>query len=625
MTSFLSVYSVSAVIILIVMNVLLHRNKAGRRKTAEGSLAKMENVQKQIAEKAGTEGRPDNLQQPVNAFQGKTEKSEEKSRISDQPHDFQDRKAGNYGPLQDDINPITVIVVMILGAFVALLNQTLMNVALPKMMTDLNISTSTAQWITTGYMLVNGVLIPVTAFLMETFSTRKLFLSAMGLFTLGTLICALSPNFAILMAGRVIQASGAGIIMPLMTNVFLIIFPPEKRGGAMGIMGLAMIFAPAVGPALSGYVVEHYSWRILFWIVFPLGITDILLAWTFLQNVGRRTFPKLDIPGVVLSTVGFGGILYAFSEAGNNGWNDMVVMTSLIIGVLSLLCFVWRELTAETPVLDLRVFRYSIFTFTTIVNILVTMAMFAAMILLPIYLQNIRGFTPLQSGLLLLPGALLMGAMSPVTGLLFDRIGSRPLAVCGLIITVITTWGFAQLTDTMSYGHIMLLYSARMFGMSLLMMPIMTEGLNNLPPELGSHGTAMSNTMRQVAGSLGTAFLVTVMTNRATYHVGEYASQLTTGNPSLTHQLGAAGSVLANGGHLAPGASQSAVMQILIGKVEQMATIQGINDAFIVATLLTILALILSFFIRRATPSEKRSNNEDLNPAVSAGQTRSDP
>ncbi|RYM06644.1 DHA2 family efflux MFS transporter permease subunit [Sporolactobacillus sp. THM7-7] len=606
MTSFLSVYSTCAVIFIILINLFLYRRrKKAARSATEGAAPFKENTGKAAYSAASPAAdQPDKgaetLKQALPLAEEKGTSDQKKVPITPKSRREQSKASDKK------FSPITVIVVLVLGAFIALLNQTLMNVALPKIMTDLNISTSTAQWTTTGYMLVNGVLIPITAFLMETFTTRKLFLTAMGLFTLGSAVCALSPNFSILMTGRVIQASGAGIIMPLMTNVFLNIFPPEKRGGAMGIMGLAMIFAPAVGPTLSGYIVEHFNWRLLFWIVFPLGLLDILLAWRFLQNVGRRTFPKLDVSGVVLSTVGFGGILYAFSEAGNNGWSDTAVITTLIVGSVSLALFVWRELTAETPVLEMRVFKYSIFTFTTIINILITMALFAAMILLPIYLQNIRGFTPLESGLLLLPGAILMGVMSPITGMLFDRIGSRPLAVAGLIITVITTWGFAQLTDTTSYTHILLLYSVRMFGMSLLMMPIMTEGLNNLPRELNSHGTAMSNTMRQVAGSLGTAFLVTVMTNRTTDHVAEYSDHITSGNTILAGQLGSAGQALGNSGHLPAAAGQTAMLQMIYGKVEQMATIQGINDAFLVATLLTVLALILSFFIKRATPPKKK-------------------
>ncbi|MET1249363.1 DHA2 family efflux MFS transporter permease subunit [Sporolactobacillus sp. STCC-11] len=600
MTSFLSVYIGCSLVFLVLFNLFL-RIKRRKGKSSADDFRRS----------------PEPQDSAATAVLKPAESISRKANDQEQSPEGRQNLRPKADVQADSSHHVSIILVLILGAFVALLNQTLMNVALPKMMTDLNISTNTAQWITTGYMLVNGVLIPITAYLMETFTTRKLFLSAMIFFSVGTLVCALSPNFIILMVGRVIQAIGAGIIMPLMTNVFLTIFPPEKRGGAMGLMGVAMIFAPAIGPTLSGYVVEHFTWRLLFWIVLPLGILDIVLAVTYLKNVGRRSFPKLDALGVILSTIGFGGILYAFSEAGNNGWDDFAVLSTLVIGMFSLIWFVWHEMRIKTPLLNLRVFQYKIFTFTTIVNILVTMAMFAAMILLPIYLQNIRGFTPLQSGLLLLPGALLMGVMSPITGMLFDRIGSRPLAIIGLAVTIITTWAFAHLSDATTYGHIMFLYTARMFGMSLLMMPIMTEGLNDLPRELNSHGTAMSNTMRQVAGSLGTAFLVTVMSNRTTYHIGDYANQITSSNQPLMHHLQSSGAALSGSEHLSAIQAQQGVFQVVEVKVQQLATIQGINDAFIVATLLTVAAWVLSFFIKRATPSRKKHEAKKRQAALS--------
>src|SRR5690625_2374216 len=265
----------------------------------------------------------------------------------------------------DTIKKGPILFVIIMGAFVSLLNQTLMNVALPSIMTDLNITESTAQWITTGFMLVNGVLIPITAFLMEKFSTRQLFLTAISLFAAGTLICGIAPGFEVLMTGRVIQAIGAGIIMPLLTTVVLALFPVEKRGGAMGLIGVAIIFAPAVGPTLSGFVVQNYSWRVLFYVIFPIALINIILASIFLKNVTKQTFPKIDVVAIILSTFGFGGILYGFSTAGTNGWTSASVIIGLIIGFVSLTLFVWREIKSETPMLDFRVFKSGIFSLTT--------------------------------------------------------------------------------------------------------------------------------------------------------------------------------------------------------------------------------------------------------------------
>ncbi|NRF93518.1 DHA2 family efflux MFS transporter permease subunit [Paenibacillus frigoriresistens] len=492
------------------------------------------------------------------------------------------------------------LAVLLLGAFISILNQTLINIALPHLMTDFNISATTAQWLSTAYMLVNGVLIPVTAFLIATYGTRKLFNIAMGFFTIGSIVCAITPNFSILLIGRILQAVGAGILMPLVMSVFLTVFPPEKRGTAMGTMGIAMIFAPAVGPTLAGWIVEHYTWRILFIMMIPLGVIDIVLASRWLKNVVKLTFPKFDAWGAVTSTLGFGGLLYGFSDAGTKGWSSLTVVGFMIIGAIFIAIFIWRELTVDQPLLEMRVFKYNIFTLTTIIGASINLTMFGGMILLPIYLQNIRGFTPLQSGLLMLPGALLMGVMSPISGALFDRIGARPLAVIGLIITAFTTWEFSKLTSDSTYNHILLMYTARMFGMSFMMMTVQTAGLNQIPLRLASHATAMSNTTRQIAGSIGTALLVTVMTTRTTMHMGDYGNVVTSSQPQIVSMLQGLSAGLASMAGIPEQAGQSLALQSLYGIAMKESTIKGINDAFLVATLFALIALVLSFFISRA-------------------------
>ncbi|TWE08480.1 EmrB/QacA subfamily drug resistance transporter [Neobacillus bataviensis] len=493
-----------------------------------------------------------------------------------------------------------ILTALMLGAFVAILNQTLLNVAIPHIMNDLGVSANTVQWLSTGYMLVNGILIPVTAYLIEKFGTRKLFIAAILLFTLGSLVCSVSINFTMLMIGRVIQASGAGIIMPLLMTVFFALFPPEKRGKAMGLMGVVMIFAPAIGPTLSGWLIGHYSWRLLFDIVIPIGVLDLIFSFMWMKDVTKTTNPKFDFPGLLFSTLGFGFLLYGFSEAGSDGWDSATVVVSLTVGAIFILAFIWRELTTDKPMLDLRVFKYDIFALTTIISMIVNMAMFGAMILLPIYLQNIRGFTALESGLLMLPGAIIMGIMSPISGALFDKIGARWLGVIGLTITVITTWQFTKLSMTTSYTHLLLLYVFRMFGMSFIMMTIMTEGLNQLPRHLGAHGTAASNTARQIAGSIGTAFLVTVMTSRSGVHYGEYISTMTSANPFISGQFSQLSQSLAALTHMPAAAGKQLTTYVLYGQVMKQTTIDGINDAFIVATIIAFIALVLVFFVKRA-------------------------
>lgn len=501
-------------------------------------------------------------------------------------------------------NRIKLILTMMIGAFVAILNQTLLNVAIPHIMNDFNVSPSTVQWLSTGYMLTNGVFIPITAFLISRLGTRKLFITAISSFTVGSIICSLSTTFSLLMLGRVIQAAGAGVMMPLLMTVFLTIYPPEKRGAAMGLFGVAILFAPAIGPTLSGWLIGHYSWRILFDIVIPFGIAAIIMAVAWMIDVTEITKPKFDTYGFIFSTIGFGFLLYGFSEAGNNGWDSKVVAISLIIGVLGLIAFIWCELTTDEPMLDLRVFKYDIFTLTTIIGMVINMAMFAAMLLLPIYLQNIRGFTALDSGLLMLPGAIIMAIMLPISGRLFDKLGARWLAVFGLIITVLTTWQFTHLSMTTSYAYIMLLYVMRMFGMSFLSMTVQTEGMNQLPQHLVGHGTSASNTARTVAGSIGTAFLVTVMTTRSEFHTANYGNIITSTNPYLATKLQSLGNTIAAMTGLPTQQGQIFATTSVYGQAAKQATINGINDAFVVATGIAAVALFLAFFIKRAKPAE---------------------
>ncbi|KAA1177535.1 DHA2 family efflux MFS transporter permease subunit [Paenibacillus sp. B2(2019)] len=461
-----------------------------------------------------------------------------------------------------------ILFIMILGAFLATLNQTVMSVAVPELMHDFNISAATAQWLTTGYMLVNGVLIPITAYLMQRFTTRELFQASMFIFLAGTIVSALATNFPILLTGRMIQAAGAGIIMPLLTNVILTLFPPAKRGAAMGMVGLAIIFAPAIGPTLAGYILEHYSWETMFYGMIPLTVIVIICGFIYLRNVSERVYPKLDIVGVVLSTIGFGTLLYGFSRAASAGWSSAEVLLSLGLGVLSLGLFAWKQLASQNPLLDLRAFKYSMFSLTTVISIAVTIVMYADMMLLPLYLQNARGFTAMESGLLLLPGALIMGLLMPITGKLFDRFGAKWLAIIGLLITIATTLSFVNLTDSTSYMYLVYMSTGRRIGMALLLMPIQTLGLNQLPSKLSAHGTAISNTIRQVAGAVGTSLLVTVMTSRTTTHMKDM---------------------------LASGSTQNGTQEHMIME----ASIQGINDSYLVIVGIGILGLLLSFFIKR--------------------------
>ncbi|WP_273849897.1 MDR family MFS transporter [Guptibacillus spartinae] len=451
----------------------------------------------------------------------------------------------------ESFNKVPLLIVLLSGAFAAILNQTLLATALPHIMVDLDLEASTAQWLTSIFMLVNGVMIPITAFLIGKFTTRTLFLTAIGLFAVGTAICAVAPNFALLMVGRIIQASGAGIIIPLMQTILFLIFPVEKRGAAMGMFGLVISFAPAIGPTLSGWLVEQYPWRSLFYVILPIVIIDFIIAYFILKNVTEQTNPKLDLLSILLSSLGFGGLLYGFSSAGTNGWASEQVLISMGIGTVTLCWFILRQLKLKQPVLQFRVFQYKLFTLTTVLGMVVFIAMIGAATVLPLLMQNMLGFTAFESGLMLLPGALIMGFMNPITGRIFDKFGAKWLAIIGLIIVTVTTFMFTNLTPQTTFTYLAIVNAVRMFGVAMVMMPVTTAGLNQLPAHLIPHGTAMNNTMRQVSGAVGTALLVTVMSQ---------AAQPSRGVEGLVH---------------------------------------GVNVSFIVAGISAIVGLVMAFFIRQ--------------------------
>ncbi|MCD2256739.1 MDR family MFS transporter [Agrilactobacillus fermenti] len=470
-------------------------------------------------------------------------------------------------------NRMLLLMTVIVGTFTTVLTQTLLATAYPTLMKAFDISTSTVQWLTTGFLLVNGIMIPISAFLINRFNSKYLYISAMTIFFIGTVICYIAPSFAILLTGRLIEAMGVGLSMPLMQTVSLSIFPPERRGAAMGMAGLAIGLAPAIGPTLSGWVIDNYSWRTLFGMILPIAGLVIFAAFFFMKKVLETSKPTLDVLSALLSTVGFGSLLYGFSEVGDKGWGSAIVISTLIIGVIFIVLFGWRQLRLEHPFLELRVFTNGTFTISAILSSVVNMAMVGAEMVLPLYMQTVRGDTALQSGLTLLPGALMIGIMSPITGQLFDRLGAKRLAMTGLTLLTLGTIPFVFLTENTPMIEVTILYAVRMFGISMVMMPVTTAGMNALSYDLISHGTAVNNTVRQVASSVGTAILISVLSN------------VTNNQMPTKHVL-----------KTTP----------LLYKDQAMASVlSGYHAAFAVAALFCVVGLAISFFLK-----EKRNHQE---------------
>ncbi|CAH0196143.1 putative multidrug resistance protein EmrY [Peribacillus sp. Bi96] len=461
------------------------------------------------------------------------------------------------------IRTTPILISFLIAGFIGLFSETALNMALGDLIQEFTISPSTVQWLTTGYLLTLGILVPVSGLLIQWFNTRQLFIASMVFSIFGTLLAAIAPGFGLLMLARVIQAVGTGLLLPLMFNTILVIFPIHKRGATMGLMGLVIMFAPAIGPTVSGLIIENLKWNYIFWVTLPFFVIALLFGLKYMQNVSTITKPKIDVPSIILSTIGFGGIVYGFSIVGESGWRNAIVLSSIIVGLIALFLFAVRQFNMERPMIDLRVFKYPMFTLGLITVFITFMIIMSSMILLPLYLQTGLALAAFSAGLVLLPGGVLNGIMSPFTGRIFDKFGPRGLVIPGFIIMIVMLWSLTNVTTETSIMMVVVMHTFLMIGVSMVMMPAQTNGLNQLPKNLYPDGTALMNTLQQVSGAIGTTVAITIMSTTQKNYMANAKDPL---DPSVI-----SGSLTA-----------------------------GVQDAFIFGLLLAIIGLIASFFIRTA-------------------------
>ncbi|MBB2903406.1 DHA2 family lincomycin resistance protein-like MFS transporter [Kineococcus radiotolerans] len=416
-----------------------------------------------------------------------------------------------------------LIGLLLVSAFVVILNETVMGVALSRLMDDLGVSAATGQWLTTGYLLTMAIVIPATGFLMQRFTIRQLFISAMSLFTLGTAIAAIAPGFEVLLLGRVVQAGGTAIIMPLVMTTVMNLIPASRRGQVMGTMGIVISVAPAVGPTLSGVILASLSWRWIFIVMLPIAALALLLGLWKVRNLTQTRPAHLDAASLLLAAVGFGGLIYGLSLLGEGaGHAPLAPWIPLVVGVSGIAVFVERQnrlLRGRGPLMDVRVVKERSFAISLGVLIIGFMALFGGLIVLPLFLQNVLGFTTLKTGLLMLPGGLTMGLMSPIAGRLFDRVGPRPLVTPGAIALSGGLWILSTLHPGSSVALIVVAHCVLMMGLAFMITPLMTTGLGSLKPELYPHGSAILNTLQQVAGAAGTALFISILSTTTSSHI----------------------------------------------------------------------------------------------------------
>lgn len=416
-----------------------------------------------------------------------------------------------------------VIWLLLVAAFVAILNETTMGIAIPHLNTDLGIPPELGQWLTSAFMLTMAVVIPTTGFILQRFTTRQVFIAAMIAFSLGTLVSLLAPGFPMLLVGRVIQASGTGIMMPLLMTTIMNVVPPQSRGRMMGRVGMVISLAPAIGPTLAGAVLEVFNWRALFAIILPIAIVSLAMGAKWMTNLGESRKVPLDVLSIPLAALGFGGVVFGLSQFGGEGGSgESTGIVSLVVGAVALGLFIWRQLVLQRiddALLDLRVFRSRNFTFGVVIMSILALSMFGTLTLLPQYLQNVAGLGSLESGLILLPGSVLMGLLGPVMGRVYDTRGTRTLLIPGTILVSAALFYYSTVGEHTVWWVLIIVQSAMSVGLAMSFTPLFSASLGSLQRSLYSHGSAVLNTLQQVAGAAGVAVLT--VTYSAILHSGE--------------------------------------------------------------------------------------------------------
>lgn len=455
-------------------------------------------------------------------------------------------------PLNENENKNQIFIVLLIASIIGSLIYTSLTVALPSIMQDLHVSAATGQWLTSAYSLVVGIMVPATAYLIRRFPLKKLFLTSMILFTIGLLIDGITRSFPILLFGRMLQATGNGVILSLTQVVILTIFPIEKRGSIMGLYGLAIAAAPIISPTVAGIIIDSFGWNSIFWGCAILSALDVFFAVKVLKNVTKTEKQHFDSISMLLCSFGFSGLLLGLGNLGIKIFFSVYVFIPIVVGILSLALFARRQLRMEEPFLDLRIFKNREFRFAVIMGMIMYAIMMAGTTLIPIYIQTLRGFSATVSGLITMPGSLVLALINPLAGKIYDRIGIRKLAIYGSGIFFISCISMSFLRVDTSLFYISSMLLVRLIPIGLLLMPITTWGLSTIQTDSIAHGTALITSLRTVAGSIGSAVFVSVMI---------IATESFKGEPS------------------------------------GMAEIQGINVAFLILSVLAFIEFVLSIFL----------------------------
>jgi EmrB/QacA subfamily drug resistance transporter len=510
------------------------------------------------------------------------------------PQDLPPASSGAPPAGQRESHWMAPVLVALIGAFMAILDSSIVNVAIPSIMTVFNASPSSVQWVSTVYLLALGVVVPLSGWLGDKLGFKRLYIFSMGVFVAGSLLCTLAWDLNSLIVARVVQAAGGGMIMPTTMAMIYRMVPRERIGGGMGIFGIALLVAPAIGPTLGGYLVEYVNWRWIFTINLPIGVVGILLSLAVLPEFQSKHPGKLDVAGALTSATGLFCLLLAFSKGADWGWGSEPIVLLLGASFFAFALFVYLELTGSNPLLDLRVFKYTAFTMANLTIVASTVGMFAGLFYLPLFLQTIRGIGAMETGLLMMPGALLSGAVMPITGRLYDRIGPRPLVITGLLLLAGVTFLFHNLNLATATSTIIVWVMFRGMVLALANMPAQTAALVDIPTELVGRASALTNIISRVASSFGISVLTSTLTWRQAFHGARLSWGLSAASPATTSSLAGMGALLGGGAR-----GRTAALAYLQGMVAKAAFVNAIDDVFLITAAFILLALVPALFLKR--------------------------
>jgi EmrB/QacA subfamily drug resistance transporter len=502
-----------------------------------------------------------------------------------------------------------VTIVMIFGMFMTILDTTVINVATPRLESAFGAGLKDVDWVATGYTLAEGVGTPLSPFLTSFLGTKRLFLLALGIFTVSSALCGLSTSLSMLVFFRIIQGIGGSCLMPVAIATIYSVFPPEERGMAMGTLGVPLLFAPALGPTLGGYLVTYVNWQSMFYINLPIGIAGFIMGMAYLHESPVQRGLYFDVPGFISVAVGLASLLYAFSSASDDGWSSAKVTTFLVLGVCGILIFVLVELltiqNGKQPLLDLRCFGDFTFIGGTLCTIGVVFSLYAGMYILPVFLQQLRGQTAYESGLIQLPSSLAAMASSFLGGILVDRLGPKRVILVGLIILGLAAWGLSGTTLTTTFASLQIWLLIRGLAMGMTMQPAQQASLQGLPMKQVSQGSTINSVVRSVTSSLGISLATTLTTTQTKVHYVRLAEQVTVGSSAGNMLQQLAGYFQTQG--MTQANAMSAAISTIYQQLQEQATVLAMNDVYLLTVAMCIVSLFVTLFLVKGTSAKKKA------------------